>query len=430
MYNIFAIVSAVVLFLGIMVVFTQEKLDYVAFSIFAAIISCIITTSIYGTTFEKFLEYIEWEPLFFVIAMQIIIVFIEKEKIFQWLAIKILHITKGNHRIFFYLICATSTISAAFIEDITVTMIFIPLIIRACKILKIDPTPYLFGFAFTIVIGSSLTPFSSSENILIAHAFDLDFIWFLFKIFPFVLPALLLTLVGIDFMFLKKIAPPEEFQKQILMEIMNPALVIINRRKFILNSIYFGLTIIGLILFKETYLIASIGAILMCILNKSDLGENLKKIDWKIIFFFIALFLMIGSMEENGTFELISNWIAPTLEHDVFVAAIIILVLTALLSGILANVPTTLVFITLIENIYGFGQSAPQIIYIAFLLGVNLGANLLPQGSASVLITLNFATKNKIKGFNYKSLLKNGIIYTVIHIIMSLVYLFLIYLVI
>jgi Na+/H+ antiporter NhaD/arsenite permease-like protein len=90
------------------------------------------------------------------------------------MALKIIHIVKVEHRKFFYFICKISCFSAALLSDITLAIIFIPLVIRSCKVLKIRTAPYLYGISFTINIVSIFTPFSSADNILISFFFDLD----------------------------------------------------------------------------------------------------------------------------------------------------------------------------------------------------------------------------------------------------------------
>lgn len=428
--EIVPIVVLLLLFVGIMIVFSQEQLDYVAYSLLAAFVAVMITLAYYpnigedsSEIFFEFVKFIEFEPIIFLISMQVIVVICEKHKIFQWLALKVLHITKGNHRKFFYWICAISSFSAAIIADITVAIIFIPLVIRACKILKIDATPYLFAISFTINIGSLYTPFSSSENILIAGVFGLDFQWFLARFTLYVIPILFLTLFVLDMVFLRKITPPPEESARILLEIMDPNLVIINRKQFKLNSLYLILVIIGFVVFPNAWAVAAFGAILMSLLNRTPITDLIAKIDWKIIFFFISLFLLIGSMVITGLFDVVGDWTGNILSENVLLAGITVLLLISVLSGFLAQVPTAIVFITLLQNIYGTQPGAvPDLIIMGFLFGINLGSNFLPQGAACDLMALNLAEKNGIKGFNYKSLLKNGSLITLFHIFNSIVF--------
>ena len=418
-YDWFAIIVTFVIFVAIMIIFSIENADYVALSLLGAVISSIIT--VVRIDDVNLIDSIEWSPLIFILSMQVIVLIAERHKIFQWVAVKTLHITKGNHRLFFYLLCIIGTITAAVIADVTVSIIFVPLTIRACRILKINPAPYLYGITITINIGSIFTPFSSAENILISSSFRLSFQWFIVNTGLFVFFALIGTLILLDLIMLRKMAPPAEEQKKILLEIMNPQLVIINRKQFILNSIYFGLTIVGFVVLSDyAYIIALIGAILMSLLNKDQFTENITKVDWKVIFFFISLFLLIGNMMVNGSFDLIMSGLSKIQSDNLLAMAIGVLIVTSLLSGFLANSPTAIIGITLLTQLYGVDP--PALIIIAFLLGINLGGNLMPQGAACDVMTLNIAIKNKVEGFTYKSLLKTGGMFALIHIVMCIIY--------
>ncbi len=422
MDQIVSVIISAVLFIIIMIIFTNKNVDYVAFTILSAVIACIITGSIFGIGFTEFLTYIEFEPLFFIICMQIIIAILEEHKIFRWLVLKTLHWTKADHRKFFFLICFMASMTSAIISDITVGIIFVPLVIRACKILKINPAPYLFGLSFTINIGSIYTPFSSAENILIANAFSLDFSYFITNFSLIVIPTLIYTLLLIDFIMLRKQEPPSEDYKVILLDIMDPNIVIASKKKFTINSILFIGIIIGFIIIPDAYIVAVVGAVIMCILNRKDFTEILLKTDLKVIAFFIGIFLLMGTMQINGTFVYIGDLIGSFISDNVLIAAITVLLMISVLSGFLAQIPTALVFITLMNNIYGIGQ-VPNLIIMAMLLGINIGSNFLPQGAACDLITLNLAEKNGVSDFNYKTLLKNGSMMTLVHIGVSIIYL-------
>lgn len=415
MSQIASIIVSAVLFILIMIIFTKEKYDYVSITLLAAIIACIVTGFSFGVGFGEFKDFIELEPIFFIICMQIVVTIAQENKIFQWIVLKTLHLTKGDHRKFFYIIGLMASMSSAIVSDITVGIIFVPIVIRACRILKINPAPYLFGLSFTINIGSIYTPVSSSENILIASAFGLDFSFFISHFTLIVIPTLLYTLFLVDVIMLRKQEPPPDEQKIILLEIMDPGLVIVEPKKFKINFTVFLLIIIGFILIPESYLVAAIGALVMIFINNQNFGQMLGKIDLKVISFFVGIFLLMGTMQINGTFDILGSFIGSILPQNHLFAAIVVLFMIAIMSGFLAQVPTALVFIALLNDIYGAGN-VPIIIIMALLLGINIGSNFLPQGAACDLITLNLAKENDVKDFNYNSLLKNGSMMTLIHL--------------
>ena len=203
---------------------------------------------------------------------------------------------------------------------------------------------------------------------------------------------------------------------------MNPNIIIVNKKKFVFNAMFFIGIIIAFIIIPEAYLVAVIAAVILCILNKKSFTEILLKTDLKVITFFIGIFLLMGTMQINGTFIIIGNLIDNFISDNTLIAAITVLMMISVLSGFLAQIPTALVFITLMQNIYGVGQ-VPNLIIMAILLGINIGSNFLPQGAACDLITLNLAEKNDVPDFNYKSFLKYGSMMTLVHIGVSIIYL-------
>ncbi|MHA1673592.1 MAG: SLC13 family permease [Promethearchaeota archaeon] len=441
MVNYILLAVELALFIGILFVFSRENMDYVGYSLISAFIACVLTALLlpidqaatrlgwvdpaqleHITWLQIFINFIEFTPLMFIMGMQIMVTIAEKYKIFQWVAVKSLHLTKGNHRRFFYMICTIGTITAAVIADVTVAVIFVPLVIRACKILKINAAPFLYGITITINIGSVLTPFSSSKNILIASEFNLGFNWFIVNMGVFVVLSLITTLVLLDLLVLRKYDPPTEDRRKIFLEIMNPKLVIKDRKRFIFNSAYLLAIIVGFIVFSDySPLIAFFGGILLCILNGESVIETVKKIDLKVIFFFIALFLLIGAMEINDTFSLISQGLSIFNLDNIYVVSLGVLLISSLFSGFLASNPTAVLLIIVLRNL--FPGEVPYIILIAFFFGINLGGNLLPQGATCDLMTLNLAQKNKVPGFTYKSLLKTGGMFALIHIGLCILYL-------
>ncbi|MHA1340520.1 MAG: SLC13 family permease [Promethearchaeota archaeon] len=422
MTEIVPILATTITFLIIMIIFSKEKMDYVAYSILGALICGLITTHYYGTTLEELMSFLEFEPLIFILSMEIIISMIEDIGLFQWIAVKALHITKGDYRKFFYVISFMAAMSSVFISDITVSLIFFPLLIKACQILELDSATYLFGAGFTINVGSIYSPFSSSENILISISFHKDFLWFIANFTFLVIPLIFLTLIILDKTTLVHQHPPSELKKTLLLETIDPNILIIDKKEFKINTIYFALILFGFMLTPHMFIIAAFGAILMCLLNKRNFVDVIRKIDWKIIFFFISLFIIIGCMDINGSLLTISNFTKLLLSGNLLVDSIIVLLLSSVLSALLANVPTTIIFINLLTNIYA-GSEVPNLIIIALLLGVNLGANLLPQGAAKNLIALNLAKKNKINTYNYSILFKKGLKFALFHIAMSSGYL-------
>jgi len=183
------LILSFVFFILIIISYTIERLDFVAISL----LCCFICATITGMTLKKnidiFIGYIEWEPIIIILSMSIITKIAEDSNILEFLAVKLFKFSKGNQRVFFYLICIITTLLASIISDVVVVLIIAPIVIRLCHFLKIRAGTYLMGMTICINIGSIITPFSSGENIIISNAFGLDTLYFIknYWIFSFIL---------------------------------------------------------------------------------------------------------------------------------------------------------------------------------------------------------------------------------------------------
>ncbi|GAH90377.1 unnamed protein product, partial [marine sediment metagenome] len=167
-----------IIFVIILVSYSKEKLDFVSISLLGMILCIVIVSLSTPTTFEKFMNYIEFKALIVILSMQIITQILQESNVLEYVAIRMFRLSRGNQRLFLYIICLTGAILAAVISDVVVALILVPIIIRICNFLKIKAGTYLLALTIVINIGSIFTPFSSGENIIIAQHFQLDTIYF------------------------------------------------------------------------------------------------------------------------------------------------------------------------------------------------------------------------------------------------------------
>ncbi|MBY8986795.1 MAG: hypothetical protein KGD65_17110, partial [Candidatus Lokiarchaeota archaeon] len=311
--------------------------------------------------------------------------------------------------------------------------------------MRINPTPILLGMTICINLASTLTPFGSAQNILIADKFTLSTSWFFTNLSLYFIIGTLLTLSLLDYFVLRKnlneIWIPhceendepleskhlEEHELIILEESINPKLFY---RNIVALSIFFIL----LIVIPSIIFVGLLGMVFFVFLNprrgesgkkKPDISYYFTKVDFKLPFFFISLFVLIFCFEKVGLIAIIADFVVAITPDNLFLLCVIVLILTSVLSGFLDNIPVTVLFIPIINLLIdplGLGFSQIPIL-IAFILGVNLGGNFLPQGSAADMMTLELSTKYCVEGMNYRKLLKIGGLFALLHIVLGIVYL-------
>jgi len=421
-----------------------EKADFLFFCMTAMLIAATFTylLSPVPLSMEEIFLSVDWEVVFFLICLFTIVEVLEEKKIFEELARRITTKFSTNTRRFFWVICLTSTISAAFIEDVSVAVIFIPMIINTSEKMKINPAPILLGMTICINLASTLTPFGSAENILIANQFSLSSPWFFTNLGLYFLIGTLSTLFLLDKFILQKhikdIWNPECLEKHIPIEeeyAKEHELVIkekpIPRKTFIKNMIFLLIFFGLLILIPNILFIGFIGMLVFVFLNPRrgesgkkypDISYYLKKVDFKLIFFFISLFVLVFSFEKAGIIQFLEDLVLNIAPTNIFLLCILILIITSVLSGLLDNVPVTILFIPIIQALSLSSFDASPML-VAFILGINLGGNFLPQGSAADMMTLELSKGHCGDDLNYKRLLKVGGIFAAYHIVLGIGYL-------
>ncbi|MFX1410117.1 MAG: SLC13 family permease [Promethearchaeota archaeon] len=434
-------------FAVVIIALFREKTDFLTYSV-TAMLAAATATYLFSPesfTIDEIILEIDWPVIFFLISLFTIVVILEEQLIFQEVALRITKKFSTNTRKFFWVICLISTFSAAFIEDVSVAIIFIPMIISTSEKMRINPTPILLGMTICINIAATLTPFGSAQNILIANKFTLSTSWFFINLAVYFVIGTFLTLFALDYFILRKhlkqiwIPHCAEYEEPLETEHLEEhELVImeesINPKIFYRNLIALFIFFILLIIIPDILFVGLLGMLLFVFINprrgeagkkKPDISYYFTKVDFKLPFFFISLFVLVFCFGKVGLIDIIEDFVVAISPNNLFLLCIFVLIITSILSGFLDNVPVTVLFIPVIEVLVISGFASIPLL-IAFILGINLGGNFLPQGSAADMMTLELSTKYCVDGMNYKKLLKIGGLFALFHIILGIGYLALI----
>jgi len=413
-----------ILFFIIIYSYSKSDLDFVAISLLCCFIAATITFLVVGTTINEFILSIEWEAIIIILSMSIITKIAQDSNILEFVAVKLFKLSRGEQRIFFWLLCIITTLLAAIISDVVVVLILAPIVVRLCHFLKIRAGTYLLGMTICINIGSIITPFSSGENIIISTFFHLDTLYFIryYWIFSFFL--LFITIFLIDRFILRKEPKIDDLQKKFVIDLIDTDIMVKSKKMFYFNSIAIIVTIILFATLPLLYLTAGLSALILVLVNRSytkkPMSELLKDIEWEIIFFFISLYVIIECMLQAGFKDLIGS--IPFGTMDSFIISFLILIIISVISGLVANTPTALIFIPIVDTLIKSGVVSPVSLLFSFIIGINLGGNFIPQGAACDMMTLKIARDSGVENMNYKRLLRMGALFAFIHLGISIIY--------
>ena len=186
-----------------------------------------------------------------------------------------------------------------------------------------------------------------------------------------------------DRFILSKEEKSTEENKQIFLEMLDPRIVIENKKYFLTTSFIILATFVFMILGFSPALVAILSAAILLLVHSKDssFSDIRNEIAWKIIIIFAILFILSNSLSNFGFSELISTGLVKLSNRNIYLAVLITLGISSVMSAFLAGTPVTIILLPIFSAIIGEGFF-PNPIIIAFIGGVNMAGNFLPQGSA------------------------------------------------
>nr|MDO8108900.1 SLC13 family permease [Candidatus Sigynarchaeota archaeon] len=412
MVDLLAISINMAIFVIIIVIFAKDK-DYAAYGLLFALVAFGFSVAYFGIPMASYPGYVELSPLVFIIFSQLMVMLADEKGLFQYIAIKAVHATKAKPRQFLYMISFISSLIAAIVPDVMVALVFIPLVIRVSKVLKIDPKPYMYAVTICMNIGACLLPLNPT-NFIIAVAFNKSPLWFFQNTIIMYLVNVFLTTFFLDLFYLRKQPTPDDSWRQMVMDLLKTDMLRESpqeKRSFSINFAIFFIAVGFFFVIPQMELVSIAAAIALSLANKKSMEKSFEKVDWKIIFFLCAMFIMIGTLKLAGAFDLIGTTLGGFLEDNTIAVALFVVFIASLFSAFLDNTPVVLMIIPILNNLFGVFPdllAKSSVLIFALIAAVNMGGNLLPQGTAGDLMTLNQAKKNDVHDFTYKSLAKVG----------------------
>lgn len=397
----------------IVIFLSSQREKKVGSIVFFSVISCVICALFFqiSNPEEVFLGVIPIDTLIYLISMEIILNIMNRENVFSYFTIKVIHSTKSNHRILFYFLCISSALLSGVMSDIPLVIIFVPITLRATQVLKINSQPYIIGLSFSISIGNLLSPFATATNLLIADFFNLNIRWFFTHFFIIFCVLLAATLITIDYTQLKKQAPPTQRQINILMEIMDPELLIENKKRFRRFSVYFVVIVFMIVALPYPFLVVLLWVLLIIIFEKrtTTLADYLKDVDWKILIILIAMFLLNAALNEAGLLDYLNEFIT-LISQNLFISAMLaIFLFSSFISSATSWNLTAIIFSSLLLDLFEteFLESTQQnLLIMALVFGINLGCYFIPQISTRLLKTYEYTQVSLTTNLTYKQFMK------------------------
>ncbi len=354
---------------------------------------------------------IVWDATLAFIGIIILSMVLDQIGFFEWAALKMARLSRGNGNLLFVYILLLGALVAAFFANDGAALILTPILLAKMKHLNMKP---LAIFAFLMAGGfigdSASNPLviSNLTNIVTAGYFGIGFWEYAKTMF---LPNLLSILASLTVLWIY-------FRKDIprhldIENLATPESVIKNQTMFKLSWWFLGILMMGYFIgdyFNLPVSLFALGGALLFLAIATHYRATkpimtIKTAPWQVVWFSIGLYVVVYGLKNAGLTSYLAVMISDLQEMGQATAVIGTGFLAAGLSSIMNNMPTIMIMDIAID------ESGHQALAYANILGSNLGPKMTPIGSLATLLWLHVLAQKGVK-IGWGEYMKVGLVIT------------------
>lgn len=391
--NFAALIAAVIFLISLALIFT-ETLQRTIVGLAGAALMVAVGKLMRFYSESQALAAIDFNSLGLLLGMMILVALLEPTGFFQYLAVWAGRMSKGKPVRLLVLLGTVTTLVSMFLDNVTTIVLIAPVTVLISEILGINPTPLLMAEAILSDTGGVATLVGDPPNMLIGLAAGLSFLDFIFYALPVVLVAWFIALFLLRFLFRRELAiRPKKVRA--IME-LNPSQAFNDRRTAMRVLIVLSIAI--LFFFIEHMLdispafIALSAASVALVWVKPDIKRTLEQIEWSVLLFFAALFVMVGGLQASGALTSVIRLIENADNLPPVLFGVLIIWIVAGFSAVVDNVPITIAMIPVILGLKADGIVVTPL-WWALVFGAGFGGNGTIIGSTANLVVATISEK-------------------------------------
>ncbi len=419
----------------------MEIMQWVTLIVFAITIIVVITNAIDSTlaallgvavmcwlgimTETDAFKYVDWNVMAILVGVWIIAGYFGKTGVPSWLSMQALKLSGGRPGLLVIILTFLAGFISMFVDNVVTILMMAPVALPLARALKIPVVPVILMIGFGAnFMGTALIIGDLPPQMLhsVAGAEFFDFIWHKDRpsSFPILMVTFLITL-GVmwayGFRGYKRVSDISSLGLEA--KIPNPLFATI-------VIVWFLGTVVAMSMREyigvQLGFIAMSGAISL-VLVLTLLGDRVKEalsfehcvqeLDWRAIFFYIALFALVGGLEKSHILDLLANQIKPIFLENYALGATLLYWVTVPIVGIVEHDAYILTFLYTIRDMAKDGIE-PWPLYWMLLWSGTLGSNLTVAGAPALYVALSLGEKEEGRKVSLREFLAWSVPFTLV----------------
>ena len=347
----------------------------------AALLGAVLMVATGVVTPERAYRAVNYDTIVLLLAMMLVSAYLYLAHFFEWAADVVLRFSRTPERLLLYLTLTSGILSALLVND-TICLMLTPLVIAVIRRGRLPLLPYLIALATSANIGSVATLVGNPQNMIIGHFSHIPFSQFSRTLAPAAIIGLAINFIILRFGFRSALrAATIEREIHIVPKLDRGLFAIV----CIVFLSIFACFVAGLNLAWT----ALAGAVLVMVLARRDTHEVLKLVDWHLLVFFAALFVVVDGLSDTGLPDAIYRNLQPVFGPSVGTQTWNLTWFSAAGSNIFSNVPFVLVAGKWIARF-----AEPALMWKVLALATTFAGNLTIVGSVANMIVVESAREH------------------------------------
>jgi Na+/H+ antiporter NhaD/arsenite permease-like protein len=388
---------------------------------------------------------VDYNVVFLLIGMMVIVNIVRETGLFEVLAIWAAKRADAKPFRLLVLLAVLTAALSAMLDNVTTVLLMAPVTLAITKRLELNPITFLVSEALASNIGGTATLVGDPPNIMIASKAELSYV----VMGPIVIIIMAVFIGTLWLIFGRTMTVAPHLRETVLSLSARDAVpdrAFLRRCLFVLAVVNVGFCLHSLV-HLEPATIALLGASLFMVMGhaRRKHEENaeeltyLAEVEWKTIFFFIGLFVLVGGLVKVGVIRYLADQLVSVTRGNLTGSTMAVLWGSAILSAAVDNIPYVAAMNPLIVDLarslhpeiadYVTLVHQPDIIPLwwALALGACLGGNGTIIGASANVVIVDLARKAGYQ-ITFWQFFKYGFPVMVGSVALSAIYLWLVFL--
>ncbi len=352
---------------------------------------------LYIFDFHGALGYVDWNVIFLIMGMMILIAVVERTGLFQWLALMAYRLSGGRTWLLLPILLLVTGIASAFLDNVTTMLLMTPITVQIALAIEVNPLAFLIPEVMASNVAGASTLVGTPTNILIGSYGHISFNDFLGNLTPGVLLALLGLIVYSELIYRRDLRQAGKASDLLLLKLSERARI--TEPDHLKKAGWVGLGMLLLFIFGERIhltpaVTALIGATALLLWIRPNVEEMIEAVDWTTLVFFMALFITVGAIQEVGLISIIAGLIGRLVGGSLLLAMLLVIWLSALLSTVVANTPLTAAMLPVVGYLTAIVPGAEsKALFYCLSVGSAMGGNGSLIGASANMVTAGISER-------------------------------------